>query len=184
MKVRVEKLDNLGQGIAHINEKIVFIPNALPNELVDIEITEDKKKYQKAEVNKICDKSPSRQENMCPYHESCGGCSLGHLKYEKSINYKRNKLKEIIYKNTSLEIEPIFVKNDKTYNYRNKISLKIKDYEWGYYNAESHNFIEIKKCLLASDSINKIVENASVFNISRGEIIIRCNNKNEILSYR
>ena len=43
--VKVEKLDNLGRGIARIDNKIVFIENALPEEVVDIEIIKDKKNY-------------------------------------------------------------------------------------------------------------------------------------------
>ena len=46
MEVKIEKLDNYGRGIAYINNKICFIENTLPNEIVDIEgplcMTEDK----------------------------------------------------------------------------------------------------------------------------------------------
>ena len=38
MKVKIEKLDNFGNGICHINNKIVFVKRALPEELVDIDI--------------------------------------------------------------------------------------------------------------------------------------------------
>ena len=181
MEVKIEKLDNLGKGIAYIDAKICFIDNALPNEVVEVDITKENKKYKKAMCKKIIKPSTMRKENICPYHELCGGCSLGHIKYEEALNYKKNKLKEIIYKNTNIKIEPTIIKNDKVYNYRNKITLKIENFKWGYYNSESHNFISIKKCLLAKDAINKIVENKRVFNIKNGEITIRCNNNDEIL---
>lgn len=181
MKVSVEKLDNLGKGIAYIDDKICFIDNALPNEFVEVEITKDNKKYKKGKCKKVLKLSPMRKENVCPYHEMCGGCSLGHVKYDDAINYKKNKLKEIIYKNTSLDVEPIIIKSNLEYNYRNKITLKIENFKWGYYNSESHEFVPIKKCILAKDAINKIVENNKVFNIKNGEIVIRCNNLNEIL---
>ena len=181
MKVHVEKLDNLGQGITHINDKVVFIKNALPGETVNIQIVSDKKKYQKAVVREYIELSKDRKENNCPFSELCGGCSLGHLNYEKSLIYKTEKLKEIIYKNTNQEVDPIIIKSDKEYNYRNKITLKIKDYKWGYYNLESHNFVPINKCLLARESINKIIEKQNLFHIKSGEIIIRTNNINEIL---
>ena len=43
--------------------------------------------------------------------------------------------KRIVYlKNTNLDISPIIIKSDNIYNYRNKITLKIKANEWGYYN--------------------------------------------------
>jgi len=181
MKVEIEKLDNLGQGIAHINDKVVFIKNGLPNEKVDIEIIDDKKKYQKAKINKIIKKSNERQDNICPYHKNCGGCNLGHLNYENALKYKSEKLKEIILKNTNVLVNPIIIKSDKQYNYRNKITLKIEDYKWGYYNLESHNFIPINKCLLAKNAINNIIEHQHLFEIKNGEIVIRCNDKNEIL---
>ena len=44
MKVRIEKLDNYGRGLAHLSNKIVFVPNALPNEVVEVDIVSEKKK--------------------------------------------------------------------------------------------------------------------------------------------
>ena len=38
MKTEVLKLDNFGRGITYINDKICFIENALPNEVVEISI--------------------------------------------------------------------------------------------------------------------------------------------------
>ena len=181
MEVKIEKFDHLGNGIGKIDEKVCFIKNALPEEIVDIEIISDKKKYQKAEVRKYIEISKDRKDNICPYSKNCGGCSLGHLKYEKSLEYKNEKLKEIIYKSTKQKYEPTKIKSNQEYNYRNKITLKIVDYKWGYYNLESHNFVPINKCLLAHNSINKIVENQEVFHIKSGEIIMRTNDINEIL---
>ena len=45
MKVEVLKLDNFGRGITYINDKICFIENALPNEVVEIEIIKETSKY-------------------------------------------------------------------------------------------------------------------------------------------
>src|SRR5574344_1183548 len=50
-KVRIERYDNQGQGIGYINNKIIFIPNALIGELIETEIIEDNKKETK--INKI-----------------------------------------------------------------------------------------------------------------------------------
>ena len=48
MEVRIEKLDNLGRGITYINDKICFIENTLPGEIVEVQITKDNKKYLEA----------------------------------------------------------------------------------------------------------------------------------------
>ena len=53
MEVTIEKLDNFGRGITYINDKIVFVENALPDETVEIEIINEKKKYLEAKVLNI-----------------------------------------------------------------------------------------------------------------------------------
>ena len=45
MEVVIKKLDHFGRGITYINDKICFVDFALPEEIVDIEITKEKKKY-------------------------------------------------------------------------------------------------------------------------------------------
>ena len=44
MNVKIEKLDHFGRGITNINNKICFVENALPNEIVTIEIFKETKK--------------------------------------------------------------------------------------------------------------------------------------------
>ena len=89
--VKVEKLDNLGRGIARIDNKIVFIENALPEEVVDIEIIKDKKNYSLARRIRLEKKSKYRRE-ICPYSDFCGGCDLISLEYDKQLEYKQKKI--------------------------------------------------------------------------------------------
>ena len=83
MEVTIEKLDNFGRGITYINDKIVFVENALPEEEVKIEIINDKKKYSEAKVLNIIKESKDRIKSICPYSNECGGCCLNHLNYSK-----------------------------------------------------------------------------------------------------
>ena len=38
LEVEIEKLDHYGRGITRVADKICFVENALPNEVVEIEI--------------------------------------------------------------------------------------------------------------------------------------------------
>ncbi len=100
-KVLIEKLDDFGRGIAHINNKVVFIENALPEEVVEIEIINDKKSFSEAKVTKYLKLSKDRIESKCPYFEVCGGCNLLHLSYENTLTFKRSKIKELAGKLSS-----------------------------------------------------------------------------------
>ena len=102
-KVKISKLDNFGRGISSINDKICFVPNALPNEEVEIEITNNKKNYQEGIVSNYISKSEDRIESICPYYPSCGGCSLMHYNYSKQLEFKETKIKELLEKIANLK---------------------------------------------------------------------------------
>ena len=179
--IEIIKLDDQGRGISYIDNKITFIPNTLINEIVDVEIIKSTNKYNIGKVIKYIKKSYNRIDYICPYYKLCGGCSLQHLNYDDQINYKKEKLSNILKKFANIETNINVIKNKNIFGYRNKIELKIENRNWGYYNNNTHDFISINKCLLASYSINKVIEYKDFFNINNGNIIIRSNYNDEIL---
>lgn len=180
-KVKILKLDDQGRGIGYINNKIIFIPNALPEEEVIVLIEKETSKYYVGKVIEYVNKSNKRIDSKCPYYDLCGGCNLLHISYEDSIDYKLNKFKNILNKFANISCDIEVVLNKDIFNYRNKVEFKIKSNEWGYYNSNTHNFVSINKCLLASNSINKVLECKDLFNIKNGSIVIRSNYNDEIL---
>ena len=181
-KVLIERLDDFGRGIAHINNKVVFIENALPEEEVEIKIINDKKSFSEAKVVKYLKLSKNRIESKCPYFEVCGGCNLLHLSYENTLTFKQSKIKELLKKNKinyNKEIE--MIKNDNPHYYRNKVSLKIENGHLGYYEESSHKLIEIKECITAKHSINEVIKNYKLLNLENAKLTIRSNYNDEIL---
>lgn len=173
-KYIIEKIDHFGRGITKINNKIAFIENALPNELVEIKITKETKKYIEGVTTKVIKESSDRTKSNCPYYHECGGCNIRHLEYMKQLKYKEQKVKEILKKFADIETEKIknIVSGPKE-NYRNKITLKVKN-KIGLYKKQTYELINIGNCNLVSENINKIISrlnNIELKNID--EIIIR-----------
>ena len=154
--VKVEKLDNLGRGIARIDNKIVFIENALPEEVVDIEIIKDKKNYSLARRINLEKKSKYRIE-ICPYSDFCGGCDLISLEYDKQLEYKQNKIEELVRRNLEEDIKINNIIYDKDFAYRNKILLHIMQEKLGFFEQMTNNIVDIDKCLLVNDRINSLI---------------------------
>ena len=179
--IEIVKLDDQGRGIGYVNNKITFIDNSLIGEIVDIEIIKETKKYNIGRVVNYKINSEKRINVKCPYYKECGGCNLLHLNYIDQIDYKKNKLINILKKFAGINIDIEVIKNNNQFGYRNKIELKIKDNLWGYYNSSTHDFVKINKCLLAKDSINEVINNKKYFNIDNGTITIRSNYNDEIL---
>lgn len=181
MEVTIEKLDNQGRGICYVENKITFVPNTLPTEIVDIEITKTSKKINEAKVIKYISKSSKRLEPICPYFNNCGGCELLHSSYKDTISYKKDKLQSIISKYADIKTNIDIIECDNNYNYRNKITLKVINGKYGYYVPNTHELIEIDNCYLAEDSINRFIKDINHLNITNGEVVIRSNYNNELL---
>ena len=179
--IKIIKLDNQGRGIAYIDNIITFVRKALPNEIVDIEIVKEKKKYKEAKIQSIKEVSLLRKEVSCPYFSSCGGCDLLHLSYEETLHYKKEKLQNILKKYGNIERKISIIPSDFPLSYRNKITLKIKDKQIGYYEEDSHKLLSINNCLLAEEPIQKMIQDIKYLHIRNGEVIIRSNFNQELL---
>lgn len=180
-EVQIEKLDNLGRGICYIDNCITFVKNTLPGEIVDIKIVKETNKYKEAVVEKIKKKNSKRVLSPCPYSSKCGGCDLLHLSYEDTLKYKEEKVENLFKIYGGLEKNIQIVSSKNPFSYRNKITLKVKNNIYGYYEEESHSLIDIKNCLLAENAIKKVIEDLKYLYIKDGEVTIRSNNNEEIL---
>jgi len=73
MQVTVTRLGHLGDGIAEGPEGPVFIPMALPGEVVEGEVTGDR-----MTAPRIVTPASERVRAPCPQYRACGGCLLMH----------------------------------------------------------------------------------------------------------
>ena len=162
MKVRIEKFDYEGRGLCHSDGKVTFVPKALKGEVVDISLEKSEKYYNIAKLKEIIEKSSERIPSFCPYSSLCGGCAFSHLSYENSLKYKKEIISDLLKQNnisfSSLEIEP----SRPVLGYRNKVSLKVQEGEFGYYEEQSHRFIPIKNCYLLSPFIESLLKDFSM----------------------
>ena len=156
MQYKIEKLDNFGRGISHINNKIVFISNALEDEVVDATTTYSNKKFDEAKVNEIIEVSRMRIKPICPYFDICGGCNLLHMNYDDQLKFKYNKVKDIIFKYLKENIKVNDVIYSNQFNYRNKASFEVKE-KLCYKMRKSTNLVDINYCYLLDNNINDIV---------------------------
>lgn len=164
MQYKIEKLDNFGRGISHINNKIVFISNALEDEVVDATTTYSNKKFDEAKVNEIIEVSKMRIKPICPYFDICGGCNLLHMNYDEQLKFKYNKVKDIIFKYLKENIKVNDVIYSNQFNYRNKASFEVKE-KLCYKMRKSTNLVDINYCYLLDNNINDIVHVLNKLNL-------------------
>ena len=175
MRVNIIKFDHFGRGIGKVDNKIIFVDKALPDETVDVIVNKNKKKYYEGKVEKIITKSKNRIKPICPYYDKCGGCNFLHTTYEEEKKFKLEKGEELLgkidmfYETTSL-------------NYRNKVVLHVKDNNLGLYEESSNSIVEIEYCYLLNNKINEVIKDLRKMDLSNyREIIIKSNQSNILL---
>lgn len=174
MIVKIDKLAHNFKGIAKVNDKVVFVEDVLPTEIVDVRIVKDKKHYSEGVSTNIIEKSSDRVDSICPYFKECGGCSTGYIKYDKALIYKKSIVKDIIKKYASYDVDPEIISNYQEYKYRNKVTLRVLNGNLAYTKEGSNELININKCYLVNDNINNIISTLNNIDLTGlSEVIIR-----------
>ncbi len=156
-------LDDFGKGLCRVDGKTVFVDNLLPKEKAEIETIYVNGKLKKTNLIKRLSNSKDRVKPFCKYFHQCGGCSIEHLKYEKQLEYKKNKVKNLLHKFANIDIEvcdtlglnpPLYFRNKVQVPVANKNGKMIA----GYYKEGSHDLIRIENCPIESKMANDIVQ--------------------------
>ena len=125
--ITIKRLGINGEGIGYYRKKIIFIPGALPNEVVVAKIIKEFPHYIQAELMRIKEKSPDRVPFPQGVNPATGGLELAHLSYAKQLEFKRDNLLEALKK-----FHP------RGYNkYKVKPTIPAPD-EWGYRNKAQY----------------------------------------------
>jgi 23S rRNA (uracil1939-C5)-methyltransferase len=81
--------------------KVVFIPNVVPGDVVDVQTFKKRKAYYEGKAVKFHEFSEHRIEPICEHFGVCGGCKWQNMKYSQQLFYKQNEVKNHLQNRTS-----------------------------------------------------------------------------------
>ena len=173
--VEIEKLSNLGFGIARYDGYVIFVENACPKDKVKIRLTKKNRNYANAQILEIIEPSPYRVKPLCPVQKVCGACQLQFIDYESQLKFKKQIVEDCMGANIGCKVENP-VPSPKIREYRRKIQYPVSETRdskriiAGYYKPESHEIVNIKYCPIQPESCDRIIEfireNAKEFGVS------------------
>lgn len=164
INVTVEKISNLGFGIAHHNGMVIFIENACPEDELKVKIIKVSKNYVNAEILEIIKPSPHRVEPFCAMQKVCGACQLQFIDYDYQLKLKKEIVEDTLHSIGGFDFkvnEPIA--SPMTKEYRCKVQYPIgqtkvsKRILAGYYKPKSHEIVNIKHCPIQPEICDKII---------------------------
>ena len=86
LEVRIARLGAKGDGVTDGPEGPLFVPFALPGELVSVAVEPGS---DRASLIDVLEPSPDRVAPVCPHFGICGGCALQHLEAQAYLVWKR-----------------------------------------------------------------------------------------------
>lgn len=177
-EVNIISNTNLGDGVGRIENKPIYIKNAVSKDKLEVKITRVNKKYLQGEIVKIVKESEDRVKPLCPYFPKCGGCTFWNVNINKENEIKENYIKRLF---PNVKVNTIISNNE--INYRNKVTFHIHNGKLGYYQKNSNNLVLIDECLILNKEINKIKKYLETLDLTKvTEIMIRySNNYDELL---
>ncbi|NMA61112.1 MAG: TRAM domain-containing protein, partial [Firmicutes bacterium] len=75
-------LTHEGAGVGRVDDRVVFVPGALPGDLIRLKLVHIKERLAYGELDEVLQASLDRVQPWCPHAENCGGCQLQHLNYD------------------------------------------------------------------------------------------------------
>lgn len=165
VEVQAVSYSHEGMGICRYENIPIFVNKMLVGEVGKVMIKEIKPNYMIGVLISLLEKSPNRIKSDCKHYNMCGGCSLRHMNKEEQINFKSNLVKNNLFKYAKIDVSKVNVITSKKSNYRNKASFVATQVKnkimLGFYKKNTHEVIEIEKCLINNnlDEIKDFCEN-------------------------
>ncbi len=115
-----------GEGVARVDDFVVFVPFVLVSEKVEAEVTEVKKSFARAKLLRVIEASPERVAPACAHFAACGGCQYQHLAYATQLRVKHKQIADLFQRIGGLTPELVLpvVPCPQPYGYRNRIMIR------------------------------------------------------------
>lgn len=165
LKLDVEGLGSLGEGLAHLEGEEIFIPKVMRGDCIEAEIVESKKGRYRANLIRILSPSPQRIAPHCEHFSICGGCDFQHLPYEEQMAWKLRMTKHWIRRSSlapHLEKIPFDqISSPHAYGYRHRVRFQVKSGKLHFFKPHSNELFEIKDCPILVDGFFEALKEAA-----------------------
>ncbi len=139
-----------GKAIAKVDGMAVFVPNVVPGDVVDVQLTRKKHNYAEGKVVRFVSYSENRVEPFCEHFGICGGCKWQMLPYDLQLKYKQKQVVDNLTRIGKVELPEIspILGAPKTTFYRNKLEFTFSNRKWITENEmESGEFFGTREAL-------------------------------------
>ncbi|MGH7474188.1 MAG: class I SAM-dependent RNA methyltransferase, partial [Candidatus Methylomirabilales bacterium] len=150
LELSVSGLAFRGHGIARTSDgQVVFLPYAVPGDVVRARIVESKGDYLRGAIEQIEKPGADRVSPPCRHFGRCGGCQWLHLTDEAQLYWKADILRDQLARLggfRDVPLEPLVRPTDGL-GYRTRAQLQVREvegwYQFGFFAPASHRVVPV-----------------------------------------
>jgi tRNA/tmRNA/rRNA uracil-C5-methylase (TrmA/RlmC/RlmD family) len=163
LTLTIEDLAFGGEGVARLDDFVIFVPFVLPGEKVEAEVVEVKKQFARARLLRVLESSAERVMPACRYFADCGGCQYQHIAYPRQLEIKHKQIRDLFQRIGGFDpslVAPV-IPCPQPYGYRNRIMIRS---QWdkfkqglniGFIRADNRLVVDIEECRIAEPALNE-----------------------------
>ena len=186
-QVTITDIAAQGKALTRIDNFVTFVSNAIPGDVVDIQVFRRRKSYQEAYAVHFHSFSDKRTSPFCEHFGICGGCRWQDLKYSEQLYYKQKEVTDILSRigKTSFPPPEFIIGAPSEKFYRNKLEFTFSNRRWlspeeiredekiteknglGFHiHSKFDKIIDLKNCYLQPEPSNSIRQTIRDFAIN------------------
>lgn len=121
-----------GKALARVNELVVFVPFAVPGDVVDLQVRRKKHSYCEAEIIRFIKYSERRVKPFCQHFGICGGCKWQNIPYDEQLRMKQKQVYDQLTRIGKVNLPEFnqILGSVKTQGYRNKLEFGCSNRRW------------------------------------------------------
>lgn len=167
------------------NQRIVFVPQAIPGEKVRVEIVEDKERFARGRLLEILEPSTDRITPRCPHFGPCGGCHFQHLTYSSQVRYKEDIVRDQLIRIGRLESPLVhsMLANSEPWEYRLEMSYSpTKEGGLGLWSSQLGGVMPIDSCYIIKPRLKELLEDVDLDMPNLNKLKLRVGKGNTLLA--
>ena len=160
-----------GAGVGRFDGKAVFVPLTIDGEIVEAEIVERRKRFDRAAARKMIRTSSHRVHPPCPYFGRCGGCDYQHIDYPYQLELKQRQVRQALQRIAllkDLEVSPT-IASPNPFGYRNRITVHSEEGRIGFFEKKSRTVLDVSRCAIATPIVNEVLVQLRQRGLNNGE---------------
>ena len=159
--MEVTGLTHEGAGVGRVEDRVVFVPEALPGDLIRLKLVHFKERLAYGELVEILHASPDRVQPWCPHAANCGGCQLQHLSYDAQLRWKQQQVQDALERIGKLNGEVLpTLGMEEPFQYRNKaqfpLGLASGEVIMGFFKKGTHEIVNLEECRIQHPLLTKL----------------------------